>query len=51
MQDHLGKENVIIRGGGIQGGASRSSRRYGRKQKVKSGQDVSSNDYSGISAT
>lgn len=35
-------------GGGIRGGAS--DRRHGRKQKVSSGRDVSSNDCSGISA-
>ncbi|XVE88577.1 hypothetical protein DITRI_Ditri19aG0080500 [Diplodiscus trichospermus] len=36
--------------GGMPGTASSSRRRYGRKQKVSSGHDVSSNDY-GISAS
>ncbi|KAI4355390.1 hypothetical protein L6164_004170 [Bauhinia variegata] len=36
--------------GGIQGGGGSSRRTNGRKQKVSSGHDVSSGDYSGISA-
>ncbi|KAK4267159.1 hypothetical protein QN277_023980 [Acacia crassicarpa] len=38
-----------MRGGGVRGTGS-SKRRHGRKQKVASGHDVSSDDFSGISA-
>ncbi|KAJ7963333.1 Chaperone DnaJ [Quillaja saponaria] len=52
----LGVEQLqdVEKGRGVQGGTPRgatSRRRYGKKQKVSTGHDVSSDDYSGISAS
>ncbi|KAF4368887.1 hypothetical protein F8388_021499 [Cannabis sativa] len=45
------REGRVVGGGAVRGGASDNHRRHGRKQKVSSGHDVSSNDCSsGISA-